>query len=203
VKNEANFFNKVRNTIFKGKISPGELAGTKSLLDSCSKANWCAAHAAYALATAYHETASTMQPINEMGGPKYFTKLYDVTGSNPTRARANGNISPGDGVKYHGRGYVQLTWKNGYANAGKKLNIDLVNNPELALDSKIAADVLIRGMSEGWFRGVSCSSTMPSAIATKDQFTKARGIINHPSDDPVLIANYAMLFQEALQEGGW
>jgi putative chitinase len=33
---------------------------------------------AYALATAYHETASTMQPIKEYGGQTYFTRMYDV-----------------------------------------------------------------------------------------------------------------------------
>lgn len=54
-----------------------------------------------------------------------------------------GNTDPGDGAKFKGRGFVQLTGKDNYAAAGKALGLDLVNHPELAADpanaSKIAA----------------------------------------------------------------
>ncbi|PNS07933.1 XVIPCD domain-containing protein [Solilutibacter silvestris] len=43
-----------------------------------------------------------------------------------------GNDLPGDGFKYHGRGYIQLTGKANYTAAGKDLGLDLVNHPELA-----------------------------------------------------------------------
>jgi putative chitinase len=45
-----------------------------------------------------------------------------------------GNIEPGDGARYVGRGYIQLTGRDAYAEAGKALNIDLVGHPELAED---------------------------------------------------------------------
>lgn len=55
-----------------------------------------------------------------------------------------GNDKAGDATKYKGRGYVQLTGKNNYKDMTKKLqaagvNVDLVKNPEMAEDPKIAA----------------------------------------------------------------
>jgi len=54
-----------------------------------------------------------------------------------------GNIEPGDGWKYHGRGYVQLTGHDNYARVGKELGLDLVNHPELAEDREIAAKIAV------------------------------------------------------------
>jgi putative chitinase len=54
-----------------------------------------------------------------------------------------GNTEPGDGWKYHGRGYVQLTGRDNYARVGKELGLDLVNHPELAEDRDIAAKIAI------------------------------------------------------------
>lgn len=43
-----------------------------------------------------------------------------------------GNVKAGDGVRYKGRGIFQLTGRSNYRDMGKKLGIDLENNPELA-----------------------------------------------------------------------
>lgn len=43
---------------------------------------------------------------------------------------------------YYGRGFVQLTWRGNYLDAGEALGLDLVGMPELALDSTVAARVL-------------------------------------------------------------
>ena len=48
-----------------------------------------------------------------------------------------------EGYKYRGRGIIQLTGKNNYANYGKKINIDLVNDPDLAKDAYIAIEIAL------------------------------------------------------------
>ncbi|MET0937513.1 MAG: peptidoglycan-binding protein [Luteibacter sp.] len=55
-----------------------------------------------------------------------------------------GNTEPGDGWKFHGRGYVQLTGRAGYEKMGKELGLDLVNHPELAADKEVAAKIAIQ-----------------------------------------------------------
>ncbi|SUD59824.1 lysozyme [Ectopseudomonas oleovorans] len=56
-------------------------------------------------------------------------------------ARNLGNTEPGDGHKFRGRGYTQLTGRSNYEAAGKALGIDLVSNPDMAADPEVAAKV--------------------------------------------------------------
>jgi predicted chitinase len=53
-----------------------------------------------------------------------------------------GNTSPGDGYKYRGRGFIQITGKENYEKVGKIIGIDLVNNPDLANDPQVAAKII-------------------------------------------------------------
>jgi putative chitinase len=54
-----------------------------------------------------------------------------------------GNTDSGDGYKYHGRGYVQLTGKDQYAAAGKALGLNLVEHPELAAEPANASKIAV------------------------------------------------------------
>jgi predicted chitinase len=54
-----------------------------------------------------------------------------------------GNSAPDDGFKYRGRGIIQLTGKDNYTKYGKMLGLDLVNNPDLAADPKVAAQIAV------------------------------------------------------------
>lgn len=54
-----------------------------------------------------------------------------------------GNTQPGDGRRYKGRGYIQLTGRVNYAEAGKALGLDLLNFPELAAQPKNAARIAV------------------------------------------------------------
>jgi hypothetical protein len=202
---ETAFFNFLREGKYLGpSLDNNEVNGVKAIINACGEANWPISWTAYALATAYHETAHTMQPIKEYGGPKYFTRMYDITGTRPKLAKDNGNTSPGDGAKYFGRGYVQLTWKNNYAKMEKELKIaGLVKNPDLALTCENAARIMTYGMKEGRFTGHSLEDHLPrDCVATLKQFVEARRIING-TDKAVQIAEYAMHFQDALTRGGW
>ncbi|MEL6567498.1 MAG: glycoside hydrolase family 19 protein [Pseudomonadota bacterium] len=59
-----------------------------------------------------------------------------------------GNNAEGDGYKYRGRGFVQLTGKDNYRRYGERLGIDLVNDPDQALQPDIAARILATFMQD-------------------------------------------------------
>mgnify|MGYP003403276947 FL=1 len=150
------FFDKVRGApkapgILGPTLEPGEVAGCNALLATCE--GWPISWTAYAMATTYHETKGTMLPIHEDGSRNYFMRNYDPSGQKPAVARDLGNTVVGDGARFHGRGYVQLTGRRNYAKAGAELGVDLVANPDRALEPEIAAQILRAGMSQGWFTG--------------------------------------------------
>ena len=196
------FFDEARRGALLGpELTQEEVSGCMTILDAMSGTPL--SFVAYALATAYHETAHTMQPVHEYGGPKYFTRLYDIQGANQSLARRLGNLQPGDGAKYAGRGYVQLTGRYNYRKAGTLLSINLVDNPGLAMRHDIAAKVMRLGMVGGWFTGKALVDYLPSkSKANKLQFTQARRIING-TDKAARIADYALQFQEYLSIAGW
>jgi putative chitinase len=92
------------------------------------------------LAQCAHETGDFLH-LEELGGNRYLAQ-YDPT-VNPAKAKALGNTEAGDGAKYKGRGFIQITGKANYAKAGQALGIDLVNNPELAARPDVAAKVAV------------------------------------------------------------
>lgn len=61
-----------------------------------------------------------------------------------TKDRRYGNTQPGDGYKYRGRGFNQVTFKSSYEKYAKETGIDLVNNPDLLNDVNVAADVAVK-----------------------------------------------------------
>lgn len=195
------FFMDVRSDLFAPAISQSAVNGCNAILAAMEGSPL--AYTAYALATAYKETAHTMQPICEFGGPEYFERRYGPKGHNPELAKRLGNVEPGDGAKYCGRGYVQPTGRGNYHKAGLALGLALEDHPELALNPDVAAKIMRRGMTEGWFTGRRFCSYLPStAAATFGQFVEARRIING-KDCASEIAGYAIAFQNALQEAGW
>ena len=76
---------------------------------------------------------------------------------------------------YYGRGFVQLTWQSNYQKFGAALKIDLVNNPDLALNPTYAAQIISLGMQKGMFTGVSLSTYINGS---HQDFYNARKIIN-------------------------
>jgi putative chitinase len=72
----------------------------------------------------------------------YFNKKYDIKHA-PKTARILGNKKVGDGERYHGRGFIQLTGRDNYRMAGEALGLDLLNNPELAAKPEVASKIAI------------------------------------------------------------
>jgi putative chitinase len=195
------FFAALRSGLLGPTLSSDEVSGCSAILEACK--GWPVSWQAYGLATAYHETAHTMQPIKEYGGPSYLRRMYDIDGLRPEKARELGNLIPGDGVKFCGRGYVQLTGRTNYAHADKALDLhgDLVANPDLAMMPSISAQILEQGMREGWFTTRRLDQFLPMMRpATRAEFMAARRIING-TDRNDLIADYSLRFQDALLAG--
>jgi predicted chitinase len=96
------------------------------------------------LAQTKHETWNFSR-LQEKPQPKvkdYFAKKYDVKHS-PRTAKILGNKQVGDGARYHGRGYIQLTGRDNYRMAGDALKINLLKQPELAARPDIALKVAL------------------------------------------------------------
>jgi putative chitinase len=197
--NRKFFFSQITHSLVGGKLTQKFVEGAGALLDY-----WERSHAqeddrwlAYALATAFHETAATMQPIKEYGGDKYFHKMYDIQGARPAVAKRLGNLTPGDGKKFPGRGYVQLTGKTNYQKWTVKLNmsgVNLVTNPEKAMDPKIASAILFEGMIEGSFTSRRLNQYFNKQTT---DWVGARAIING-KDRAQMIAIYGQKFYASI-----
>jgi hypothetical protein len=185
------FFAAVRARPFGGALTQAQVDGLDALLDAFDKAGDAFADMrfrAYALATAFHETARRMQPIEEFGHG---------------RGRAYGHPAGPWHQIYDGRGDVQLTWEANYKKATARLrelgaighDVDLEKTPALAMRPDIAAAVMIHGMAEGWFCGHKLGDYFN---AGKDDPVGARHIING-SDRAGLIAGYYRNFVAALR----
>ena len=93
------------------------------------------------LAQCAHESAN-FNSMEEHGDANYFAKKYDPKYA-PKTARILGNTQVGDGERYKGRGFIQLTGRDNYTRAGKALNLPLAANPALAARPDVAALVAV------------------------------------------------------------
>jgi hypothetical protein len=175
----ARFFNGVRQAIFNGRLTEDQVTGCEAILSAC--AGWPINWKAYALATAFHETAATMQPVAEYG---------------KGRGRPYGQpIGHGGQVPY-GRGYVQLTWPKNYETMDEALGLGgaLIKDYDLAMRPDIAAKIMRVGMERGLFTGKKMADYLNQS---PPNYVDARRIINS-LDRAELIAGYAKHFERSL-----
>jgi predicted chitinase len=168
----------LNNTIFPkltkatGKLTPEQISKDSGITLNNVSSSWGLITAALekqgirsdlvdvaAAATVSVETGN-FQPITEKGNAQYFAG-YDGR-------RSLGNNQPGDGFKYRGRGFVQITGRSNYTTYGNLLGLDLVNNPDLALDPKNAASILA-----AYFK-----QTKVHVAANNQDWLKVRLIVN-------------------------
>jgi len=172
------FFNSVRASIFH-EISEAQVAGCEAILAEAITRALSKPQTAYVLATAYWESDHTMQPVRELG---------------EGRGHSYGVPDAQTGEIYYGRGLVQLTWKGNYAKFGKLIEVDLVGNPDLALDLPIAIKIIFAGMIGGLFTGRNLSNYFGPELT---DYVNARRIING-TDKANIIAGIARHFEAAL-----
>lgn len=81
------------------------------------------------------------QIAHESGGFKYLAELGGKSYFDKYEGRKDlGNTQKGDGYKFKGRGYIQVTGRANYSEISKDLKIDFINNPEL-LEQEVNAMV--------------------------------------------------------------
>lgn len=183
------FYDSVRGSLFSGSMTQSQVDGMAVLLDRAEQEGTDDRHLAYILATTFHETAQTMEPIAEYG-----------KGKNQPYGLPDGPYNQ----VYYGRGFVQLTWYANYQTMQNALGSrwgdrDIVKNADKALDLDIATDVIFYGMLKGSFTGVG----MPKYITVGDvetnttDFYNCRKVVNG-LDCATQIQGYAQQFANAI-----
>lgn len=214
------FFDSIRANLF-GQLSTAQVQNLNHIFDAWKEIDGKDTRLlAYSFATAYHEVGANLAPTTENLNysakrmmevwPTRFKTLEAAApyANNPEKLANNvyggrlGNNKTGDGWLYRGRGYPQITGKSGYEKFAKLLGVDLVNKPELALEPKIAAKILILGIRDGLFTGKKFSDYA--------SYDKARPTVNADSTRKTQsgkstiakdIAGYAAKFEKALEGG--
>lgn len=168
------------------------------LIETCRKYGCLRNQTAYVLATAHWETAHTLEPVRETLATSDGQAI-----SRLTRAWERGQLP---WVKsaywtggFFGRGFVQLTHRYNYERAGRELGIDLVSDPSRALEPEVAAEVIVRGMLEGWFTGKKLADYV--TLKASD-YVGARRIVNG-TDRARAIAELACEYERALLAEGY
>jgi len=101
-----------------------------------------------------------------------------------------GNRAAGDGARYRGRGFVQLTGRKNYAAYGRKIGLDLEANPDLAQSPEVAAVLLAVFLAD-------CAVPMRTALAAGN-YKAARKLVNGGSHG---LDRFQSVF--ALAEAAW
>jgi putative chitinase len=180
------------------------------------------AHIAYVMATAYHEPGPKSRMIPNREDLYYTTaerlcKVWPVRFQNAAQAtpylrstqklankvyngRLGNQMGSNDGYDFRGGGLDHLTGRDHYVKEGKRQGINLVGNPDLILDPKVAVASLVHGMTYGRYRDLALDDfDKPGGF----DYVAARGIVNcDVAANGKLIAGYAEKFEAALKSGG-
>jgi predicted chitinase len=128
--------------IGSGSFAPQGIAGVLGAPLSNVAANWPllnAALSAHGIGDRLVQVAALATIGVETGR---FAPIPEYASGDEYEGRADlGNTQPGDGRRFKGRGFVQITGRSNYATYGNRLGVDLVGNPDLALDPNIASQI--------------------------------------------------------------
>ena len=185
--NRKAFFDAVRAQL--GALTQGHVAGFTRYLDEGERRSTQLDWLAYILATVWWETGRTMQPVKEA-----FWK-------SEAWRKANLRYFP-----WYGRGDIQLTWEVNYRKAGQAIGVDLIKDPDAALDPANAVRIAFDGMEQGWFTGKELGDYLDGKdeAGSEDlrEYANARRIING-TDKQIEIGKLALMFEGALRVAGY
>lgn len=191
--------------MFGGTLQQDQVDGLTSVLNVAARRATPLQHLAYILATDFHETAATMQPVRETLAVSD-DRAIEILDSAWAKGRL-GNVNTPywrkdkDGKSWLGRGLVQLTHRRNYETMSKVTGLDLVADPAKAMQMSTALTILFVGMEKGSFTGHKLLDFI-SADGTKKDYRGARKIING-TDRAMTIADYAGKFEAALVAAGY
>lgn len=154
--NRKIFFDVVRRSIFGGSLNQKQVDAMNGVFDAWESTGetdlrWLAS----ILGNIRIEVGSNMYPVregfakNDRGAIAHVTRLYEAGKIKRNYALPD----PETGKSYYGRGQIQITHEENYDKAGDALGIDLVNDPDQALDPKVSARIAVLSLIEGWWRG--------------------------------------------------
>ncbi len=159
------FFDEYKSR-FNEKLTQSQVEGIEQLLGfiendpAMTDVRWIA----YMMATIKHECAERWHPIEEFASGKAYEGRRDL-----------GNTVKGDGMRYKGRGYVQITGRANYRKFSQRLSVDLVTTPLLSLDPGISYKIASLGMRQGLFTGKALLDYINESAS---DYRNARRIIN-------------------------
>ncbi|MCF6370688.1 peptidoglycan-binding protein [Rhizobium halophilum] len=196
--------------VFGTSLKQGQVDGTTAILDEAERRGTRTNDLAYALATVYHETARTMQPVMET-----LAKNVDTAIARLEKAWAAGKLKwvktpywrkDRNGKSWLGRGLVQLTHEDNYRKMSEVTGVDLVADPDRAMEMPIAVKILFDGMERGSFTSKGFNDFIDeldeSDALDRAEYKAARKIING-TDKADVIAGYALAFEGALRQAGY
>lgn len=143
---------------YNSRLSRTQLRNAELILTECSKYSSDERRLAYVLSTAIGE--SNIRPIKEYRARSgYYKRCQD-------RYWPSG---------FYGRGFVQLTWDYNYRKFGNYIGVNLIRNPDLAMEPSVAAKIMCYGMYKGKFTGRSLYRYF---TRSSSDWVNARRIIN-------------------------
>lgn len=208
------------NAPFGGSLNSVQVRAITLILDACESLKLPLQFIAYILATAFHETGGSMVPgkenlnysVSALRGKfgRDRISLYDANryGRIDGKQKANqkaianliyggawglrelGNKLAGDGWKYIGRGFVQLTGRRNYEKFGLADDVERASNPEMA------ANIIVVGMTEGLFTGKKLSSYMLGQSFAPEA---ARAVVNGKDKASLIARHYDAIYQALLK----
>ena len=194
------FFADVRTGLFGGRLRQSQVAGIEAVLGAweATRPQGDRRWLAYLLATAFHETAATMQPVRETLAASDAAAAARLE-SAWARGRLGSVRTPywrpdAEGRCWLGRGLVQLTHKANYECMSRETGIDLVADPGRAMEMAVAVAILFAGMEKGLFTGRKLGDYFTAGRA---DWINARRIING-LDRAADVAAYGRCFHRAL-----